>query len=330
MPRRRLDEPKPLFPKEKDTSVSSDEQDAWSLDQLAKSEFFHQKLHEWGLVQIAYQIESIKGETLTWDFLALGISQKSWDKVIHRGIKPIVVFAHPYVLHTVPRSVGYYRMLAMVSQKSMNRIGLATARYEETSITPNPTVAQAIAHRLNALISSLIENDEEVDEREFGLWRGMAAGSQAQGSWQNTKGDTVEALIKTMLRRRLRDRQLVVEETSSDSRMMLKDGRIVALADEPDIGVYLGERIVAAVEIKGGIDTAGVLERIGASIKSLSRAKEMNPDAVTVLILQGVSVTSQARDDLQTNQNVVNHWLTVEEVVKNEEARERLFELLGV
>jgi hypothetical protein len=28
---------------------------AWSLDQLTKSEFFHQKLHEWGLLAMARQ-----------------------------------------------------------------------------------------------------------------------------------------------------------------------------------------------------------------------------------------------------------------------------------
>lgn len=330
MPRRRVSEPTPLFPKEKGAPAPSGGQDAWSLDQLAKSEFFHQKLHEWGLAQVAYQIESVKGETLAWDLAALGISQTAWDRVIHRGIKPIVVFAHPHVLGTVPHSAGYYRMLSMVSQKSMNRIGLATAHYEETTTTPNPAVSQAIAHRLNEIISLLIESDEEIDAREFDLWRGMTAGSQAQGSWQNTKGSTVEALVKTMLRRRLRDRQLVDEESSNDARMTLKDGRKVVFADEPDVGIYREDRIIAALEIKGGIDTAGVLERVGAAMKSLSRAKESNPEATTILILQGVSVTPQATEDLRTNQNVVNYWLTVEDVTKSEQARERLFELLGI
>jgi hypothetical protein len=55
--------------------------------------------------------------------------------------------------------------------------------------------------------------------------------------------------------------------------------------------IYKEDKIQAAVEIKGGIDTAGVLERVGAAIKSLRRAKEENPQSTTILILQGVSIT---------------------------------------
>ena len=35
---------------------------AWYIDQLAKSELFHKKLHEWKLIEVAEQIEIVKGE----------------------------------------------------------------------------------------------------------------------------------------------------------------------------------------------------------------------------------------------------------------------------
>ncbi|MCI0552276.1 MAG: hypothetical protein L0287_15100, partial [Anaerolineae bacterium] len=73
--------------------------EAWTLDQLAKSAFFHRKLHEWKLLEIADQIDQVRGENLNWD--NLNISEQAWNKVIHRGIKPVVVFAHPFVLQTV-------------------------------------------------------------------------------------------------------------------------------------------------------------------------------------------------------------------------------------
>ncbi|MFP4396313.1 MAG: hypothetical protein ACLFTI_13735, partial [Anaerolineales bacterium] len=75
------------------------------IKQVTKSEFFHQKLHEYGLLEIAYAIESVKGEELAWDREALAISQTAWNKIIHRGIKPVRVFAHPWVLINVDRSV---------------------------------------------------------------------------------------------------------------------------------------------------------------------------------------------------------------------------------
>lgn len=89
-------------------------------------------------------------------------------------------------------------------------------------------------------------------------------------------------------------------------------------------------KIVAAVEVKGGIDTAGVLERVGAAIKSLSRAKEENPDSIAILILTEVSITRQSKMDLQTNQKTVNYWFTVEEVLEDEDKRSDIFRLLRI
>jgi hypothetical protein len=282
---------------------------------LAKSEFFHQKLHEWELIEVAHQIDQVKGETLSWDQENLEISRKAWDKIIHRGIKPIIVFVHPFVLIKIPRSTSYYRMLAMVSQKSMNQVGLSTVRYEVGKL-PAFEAAEVIAKHLNKIISKLVESDETIDAREFDLWRGMAAGSQAQGSWQNAKGRKMEIVLQGLVRHRLQEQDLISEEENIEqSRLHLKDRRIIIFADEPDIALYENDQIIAAVEIKGGIDKAGVLERVGAAIKSLSRAKEENPASVTILILQEVSMTPQSIIDLQTNKAAVNYWFTLEDIL---------------
>ncbi len=127
--------------------MTTNKKRSWSIDQLAKSEFFHQKLHEWELIKVAEQIDEIKGENLNWEDLE--ISDKAWNKVIHRGIKPIIVFAHPDVLVNVSCSTGYYRMLAMVSQKSMNQVGISTVRYEKGQM-PKFETAEVNYHRLEA------------------------------------------------------------------------------------------------------------------------------------------------------------------------------------
>jgi hypothetical protein len=155
----------------------------WALDQLAKSAFFHRKLHEWRLVEMAEQIYRVRGESLDWN--DLDISEDAWNKVIHRGIKPVVVFAHPEVLQSVASSAAYYRMLAMASQSSMTRIGLNLAPFETGQVMTDVTFARTVACHLNYIVSALIEADETLDGREFDLWRGMTAGIQAQGSWLN-------------------------------------------------------------------------------------------------------------------------------------------------
>lgn len=302
---------------------------SWSTDQLAKSAFFHQKLHAWGLIEISRQIDNIQGETLNWDRIHLEISDTAWHKIIHRGIKPIIVFAHPDVLMNVSHSIGYYRMLAMVSQKSMSQVGLSTIQYEKGQ-SPKSDTAILVAQHLNKIISTLIEADEQIDAREFDIWRGMAAGSQAQGSWQNTKGRKMEVVIQGIIRRRLNESRLLTGNFDDQSRLPLIDHRTVIFADEPDIGFYQDGKIIAAIEVKGGIDTAGVLERVGAAIKSLSRAKEENPGSVTLLILQDVSITPQSITDLQTNQNIVNYWFTIEEILASEGKQHEVFTLLGI
>lgn len=312
--------------------ASDIEKEAWTSDQITKSEFFHQKLHEWGLLEIAYELESLKGEDLDWDSKGLNITTKAWERVIHRGIKPIRVFAHPEVLKQNPKRVGYYRMLAMVSQKSMTRVGLGTGKYEEGRSSLGNDAALEISRHLNKIISILIGDDEELDSREFDLWRGMAGGSQAQGSWQNTKGDRAEVVVKELVEREVQEEDLVLGETSSGKgkTLKLRDGRLLILGSEPDIGLSRDKLIQIAVEIKGGIDPAGVLERFGAALKSLRRAKQENEKSITILIMQGVSLTPKVKEEISTSKAIIDHFFTIENIIANEDARSRLFRIMGI
>jgi len=302
--------------------------EAWTLDQLAKSAFFHRKLHEWKLLEIADQIDQVRGENLNWD--SLNISEQAWNKVIHRGIKPVVVFAHPFVLQTVQGSAGYYRMLAMVSQKSMKRVGISLDSYETGKPIPNEAMAITIAQHLNRIVSVLVEADEEIDAREFDLWRGMAAGSQAQGSWQNNKGASAEVAIREIILRRLQEREIISGEEASTTKIALGDGRVLVFADEPDVAIYQNDMPQVAVEVKGGIDPAGVLERIGAALKSLQRTRQENPNSVTVLILQDVSMTERAKEDLNLSTGTVTYLFNAKDILENDEKREEFFQILSV
>lgn len=304
---------------------------AWIIDQITKSQFFHRKLHEWNLMEIALEIESIKGEELNWSHESLNISPEAWNKVIHRGIKPVKVFCHPDVLTENPMRVGYYRMLAMVSQKSMSNIGLNVKNYEEGRESLEFDKALLLCRHLNRIISILIELDRAIDDREFDLWRGMAAGTQAQGSWQNAKGDRVEMLVKDLIETTVEDLGLVMEKSihGKTKRILLADGRVLILSKEPDVGIYENGSIQVALEIKGGIDPAGVLERFGAALKSLRRAKEENPKAITILIVQGVSLTDKFEEELEKSKEIIDYLLTVEDILEKEESRRSLFQLLG-
>lgn len=302
---------------------------SWLVDQLAKSTFFHSKLHNWGLIEVAQQIERIRGDKLDWENPELQISKTAWNKVIHSGIKPVLVFAHPEVLHNIERAVSYYRMLAMVSQKSMARIGLPVFDLESKKL-PTPEQAMRIAQHLNPIISKLIESDECVMLRELDLWRGMAAGAQAQGSWQNAKGSEVETLVKALVEQRIKQAG-VVEEIKPDARKLkLRNGRVIVFGEDPDILITYDDKPIVAVEIKGGIDPAGSLERLGAAIKTLQRVKEKNNACLTILLIRQASMTEGVKQDLERSRATVDHWYTVEDFLKDEEMQQQIWRQLGI
>jgi hypothetical protein len=318
--------------------MSTQKQRAWALDQLTRSEFFHLKLHSLKLLEIANSIHLVNGESLEWDLDKLAISTKAWNKAIHSGIKPVILFAHPQVLMELPGSVSYYRMMAMVSQKSMGQVGSAVVSYEKGIKIRKILIAWEIATVLNKIISNLVEADETLDMREFDLWRGMTAGAQVQGSWQNAKGKKGEIVIKGIVQRRLREKYLISDDMQiyeeNDQKTTLEfaltDGRKLIFGKEPDIGIYVDNFIQVAVEIKSGIDRAAILERVGATIKSLQRAKQENPHSVTVLIMPSVSITEQAEKDLLNSDQSVNYWFTLESILDEENYRERFFALLRI
>ena len=307
----------------------------WTLDQFAKSQFFHQKLHELGLLKIAYELENIKGEELEWDSESLNITTDAWKKVIHRGIKPIRVFAHPEVLRQNSKRTSYYRMLAMVSQKSMGNVGLNAKKYEDGRNYSSYDEALRISAHLNSIISTLVEYDEGIDDREFDLWRGMAAGSQAQGSWGNVKGEDAEVAIKELVEKRVKDKGLVVQEAShgKSKTLELNDGRILAFAPEPDIGIYEDEVDMlpeVAVEIKGGIDPAAALERFGASLKSLRRIKQENENSITILMMQTAAITSRVKEEIGNSKSTIDYFFEIEQLEKSEGVKEQLFGIMRI
>ena len=82
---------------------------------------------------------------------------------------------------------------------------------------------------------------------------------------------------------------LAVAESADESQIELRDGRMAVFADEPDFALYRNDKIEAAIEIKGGIDNAGVLERFGGAQKPGPPRRE-NSEAITILVIQGVSM----------------------------------------
>ena len=137
-------------------------------------------------------------------------------------------------------------------------------------------------------------------------------------------------MVSQLYRVGLINKETVVDITPRVSELTLLDGRRVRLDSEPDIKIYNDFRIHAAVEVKGGIDPAGVLERVGAAIKSLSRAKDESPGAITVLVMPAISMSEQAERDIESNKANVNYWFSVEEIMDDPNRKRQYYSLLGL
>lgn len=300
--------------------------EVWRSDQLAKSQLFHRLLHKWRLVEIAEEIETVQGEKYEWDCCKLCISDRAWQKVIHRGVKPVQVFAHPQVLQENPKRIVYYRMLAMVSQKSMNNLGFAVEGWETGQRTEiSEDQALNLACHLNAIISEIICEDERVSERELDLWRGMAAGAQAQGAWQNIKGVRAEQQVYSLIKDFIAN---LGAEEKSKGEFIVHDRCRVIFSKDPDVAVYQNDEMKAAAEIKGGIDPAGALERLGAALKTLERIQREFPEASLILVAPRSAMTQAFLREL--NQRPQIHLFALEDLLTSEQKQQRFLQALNL
>mgnify|MGYP000114834720 CR=1 FL=1 len=302
----------------------------WRMDQLQRALFFHRKFHEYGMIELAEELDQLKGERYEWALEALGISEIAWNIAIHRGIKPVLVFCHPDVIMENPRRIAYYRMLAILSQKSMQNIGLPTQKHEFESEQLDREKARSLAITFNKIISAIVEDDPEITVRELDMLRAMSAGTQADGSWRNRKGDEAEEAIKALIKARIREKGLLYCTGSEGRELILKDGRVFVFGKEPDVGVYHGKKLIIAIEIKGGIDPAGVHERYGAALKSLEKAKKNNRECKTILIMARVSLTSSVEREINESP-YIDQFFDLEGVMEHgSETQQEFFRSLNL
>jgi len=73
-----------------------------------------------------------------------------------------------------------------------------------------------------------------------------------------------------------------------------------------------------------------VLERFGAALKSLRRAKQENSESITVLIMQGVSLTSKAKEEIEKSKSIIDYFFTIEDIIGNEDVRKDLIKILKI
>ena len=224
----------------------------------------------------------------------LMISEAAWQDATAAEIEPKLVFAHPVLLQSLPETSQYYRGMALISQKQVQQLAVSVSGMEAGSrsrMVPTSSCLK-IARLYNAVISSIIE-----DSSDWSLENGYrniiaTMGIRLDGMFRNKIGQMAEELIKTRIAEWLREQRLILE--SVDGLYRLPDGYEMRYGSEPDIWFDKDDRKVATIEIKGGKDPAGALERLGAMRKSFA---ETPAGCVNILIAGVVTPEMKTRLD---------------------------------
>ena len=227
------------------------------------------------------------GEELTFDPLEqLAISQQAWNHVAESGFDPKLVFAHPVLLSQYPRTSEYYRGIALLSRKRVSEIAVSVDSWESGARSAvNEGQSLRVSRLYNAVISSIIEG--AVDWTLENGYRNVIAnmGIGLDGTVRNLIGRDAEQLVKGRITAWLERRQLILQRNVEATQFVLPGGYTMRYGSEPDIQFQLTANyetaLVATIEIKGGKDAAGALERLGAVQKSF---EETPPNCANFLI----------------------------------------------
>ena len=254
------------------------------------------------------------------------ISEGAWDHVLRLTANPSQVFCHPDFLLEEPFVSLYYRGISGLSLKEVANQARSVVTWERSPTERrrkpqvNEEAARQVSGLYNSVISSIVENTTDWT-LENGYRNIIASlGISFDGSMRNTAGRIPELRIRGLLLQLAHRHGLLVSPEYPDADSLpasppngdyaLADGVVMTFSSEPDVAFRRGASLEATVEIKGGIDPAGALERLGAAEKSAQSAMETNRRCKNFLVA-GV-ITDEMRRRLDQGRFFEKDFLLVE------------------
>lgn len=210
------------------------------------------------------------------DRKGLGIANRAWRRVRGAGVSPQMVFAHPTILKDMPQASLHYRGIALLPRKRVQGIAGAIDTWESSPEKARVSEEKAlrVCRLYNAVISSIVLNDTNWTVEDG--YRNILAtiGITEDGAMRNIVGQEIESLIKERILDWVRLNDLLVEPSAGSDRgfwQLVANVRMF-FGTEPDIAFEKDEKLAVLIEVKGGRDPAGALERLGAAKKTFDEA----------------------------------------------------------
>jgi len=311
-----------------------DESDQYTRDlRLTKSLLIVTSLQKRRDLQAIKYIKEYSGK-LTWEpFSNFLIDPEVWEYAVNiQHFDPKLVFCHPDILLYRPSTSLYYRCLCGLSLKAARENFGAVESLEagKPLARLSRNKATRMARVYNTFICSIINNSTDWT-LENGYRTIIATlGITLDGVMRNKIGDIAEHRIRTLVLEWLYEKNLIIEALVPDSKnyesfpreCLLKKNIKMYFRPEPDIAFIQHSDYIAIVEIKGGIDPAGALERYGAATKSFQHAVATSPRCKNFYI--AAAYTSELERRIKDDR-LVEKTYNVIEILNAPKVREEFF-----
>lgn len=251
----------------------------------------------------------------------LAIDEAAWRCVKDADIDPRLVFAHPTILRKRPDSSLHYRGIALLSLKRVSQLVGSVDRWEAEPERVRVKAGRAleIAKLYNSIISTIILDATVWTIQD--AYRNILAtmGISEDGSMRNRIGQKAEKEVRERIVSWLKATSAMgAREVEKDRVWTLgEDGTVrMEFGSEPDIAfrqVSSGD-LLSTIEVKGGRDPAGALERLGAVKKSF----DMTPKRTKNFLVVGVVTGAMQREldqmhvervfSLDATLQIEEHW----------------------
>ncbi len=332
--------------------------EAHQINYRLRSTFFYRKIKEYNVLAFPSIIANLSPliQLYNWDQrVQWGIGEDAYSYISkHPSLQLIQVFCHPKLLREYPVLLAYYRNIAALSQKSVNYlIGVSVAKYESDPDNKNALDDKQIAllvKLFNEHISLIIDSSIQsfTEEELHGLLL-TSTGAQIDGAWRNAIGEEAEKVVQRLLVKEAVKLDLLSafipksgtgieafdltkleEQLGNISKyrgVMLSNATSILFSSEPDISL-VGKQgtTVGVLEVKGGTDPAGALERYGAAKKSFEDTRRTAPDAKTILVAS--CITQEARERIDQDKKTISSYFNLTEIIREKKKYSEFVELV--
>jgi hypothetical protein len=260
------------------------------------------------------------------------IDQKAWDYIEGLSTDPKLVFCHPKVLQAAPTTSLYYRGMVGLSVKAAKDYfgGVESIETGVVKSDIGDDKALQMARTYNLFLSSIILNSTKWTLENGHRTILATMGISVDGSMRNRVGAVGEDRVRRMIAEWLVSNRLVIAPSLSADDLPeqlpkvseLNRGITMRFSSEPDIAFEQRGAVRATVEIKGGIDPAGALERYGAAKKSFEHAVARSPQCRNFYI--GGVLTKELQRRIAADRLVEKTYSLID-LLKEEKTRAEFF-----